>query len=92
MLENAQRAGPVIAQFGFNRSDPLIPDHTGVMRWLELIQAEYREIPGLRLTRSQVQRLWGLDDQTCETLLNTLERTRFLRRTTRDAYVRADVA
>lgn len=29
--------------------------------WLRLIHAEYREMPGLHLTKPQVQRLWGLD-------------------------------
>jgi hypothetical protein len=27
--------------------------------------AEYREMPGLRLTRAQAQRLWGLDCPRC---------------------------
>jgi hypothetical protein len=59
--------------------------------WLTLIQAEYREIPGLRLTKPQVRRLWNLDHTTCDALLEALERSRFLRRTPKDAYVRADV-
>ena len=29
--------------------------------WLQLIRAEYHEIPGLHLTKPQVQRLWNLD-------------------------------
>jgi hypothetical protein len=32
-----------------------------VADWLQLIQSEYREIPGLHLTKPQVQRLWGLE-------------------------------
>jgi hypothetical protein len=32
----------------------------------------YLEMPGLRLTRPQAQRLWGLDEQTCTTVLNQL--------------------
>ena len=67
-------------------------DTLGVARCLELIQAEYREIPGLNLTKPQVRRLWGLDDATCDALLATLEGTNFLRRTARNAYVRADLA
>lgn len=31
--------------------------HTGVTRWLQLIQAEYREIPDLSLSKAQMQRL-----------------------------------
>ena len=59
--------------------------------WLQLIQAEYREMPGLSLTKPQMQRLWGLDRATCDALLTRLEQTRFLKRTARDGYVRADL-
>jgi hypothetical protein len=63
-----------------------------VGHWLDLIQAEYREIPGLNLTKPQVQRLWGLDAHTCDALLAALEAVNFLRRTPRNAYIRADAA
>ena len=63
---------------------------SGVREWLALIQAEYRESPGLRLTKPQAQRLWGLDAETCDTLLSVLETAKFLRRTPTNAYVRAD--
>ena len=58
--------------------------------WLTIIRAEYAEVPGLQLTMPQARRLWGLDDQSCEALLSTLESEKFLRRTPRGAYVRAD--
>lgn len=61
-----------------------------VVEWLNRIRAEYLEIPGLRLTKRQVQRFWGLDAATCDTLLDALEDARFLRRTRDDMYVRAD--
>ena len=64
---------------------------THIMDWLRLIRAEYLEIPGLRLTKPEVQRLWGLDDVTAEALLSALIDVKFLRRTQQDAYVRADV-
>jgi hypothetical protein len=57
----------------------------------ELIHAEYRELPGLHLTRAQVQRLWSLDDATCDAVLAALEDERFLRRTSRDTYARVGV-
>jgi hypothetical protein len=57
--------------------------------WLELIQSEYREIPGLNLTKPQFQRLWGLDPVLCDSLLNALVDARFLRRTPAAGYVRA---
>ena len=58
--------------------------------WLSLIQAEYREIPGLRLTKRQVQRLWGLDEHACTQVLEALTASRFLVKTPRDAYIIAD--
>ena len=61
-----------------------------VAEWLPLIRAEYLEIPGLRLTKRQVERLWGLDTLTCEALLGALVETGFLRRTQSGAYVRED--
>ena len=59
--------------------------------WLQLIRAEYLEIPGLCLTKAEAQRLWGLDEVTTGALLSALEDVKFLRRTPREAYVRADV-
>lgn len=56
---------------------------------LRLVQAEYREIPGLQLTRPQVQRLWGIDAHVCDTMLDALVSARYLRRNHRDAYVLA---
>jgi hypothetical protein len=59
--------------------------------YLQLIRAEYLELPGLRLTKPQVQRLWGLDPVASEALLSALIDVKFLRRTHQDTYVRADV-
>jgi hypothetical protein len=69
----------------------MLPADTHITDWLQLIRAEYLEIPGLCLTKSQVQRLWGLDTVTSEAVLAALVDVRFLRRTRHDAYVRADV-
>jgi len=63
---------------------------TELSRWLRLIQAEYREMPGLHLTKKQMQRLWGFDNETCDAVLAELEDVSFLRRTPKDAYVRTD--
>jgi hypothetical protein len=57
---------------------------------IRMIQAEYLEIPGLHLTKRQVQRLWSLDPHTCDAMLDVLVSVRFLRRTARDGYVLAD--
>ena len=35
-------------------------------------------MPGLRLTLPQAQRLWGLDESTCHSLLNFLVNAKFL--------------
>jgi hypothetical protein len=65
---------------------------THVEDWLMLVRAEYVEMPGLSLTKPQVERLWGLDAVTSGALLAALVDGKFLRRTVRDAYVRADGA
>jgi hypothetical protein len=48
-------------------------------------------MPGLHLTKPQVERLWRLDGESCELVLEALEAANFLRRTRSNAYVRADV-
>jgi hypothetical protein len=62
----------------------------GITDWLTLIRAEYIEVPGLRLTRREAERLWGLDVHVCEAILEALVAVSFLRRTRQDEYVRAD--
>jgi hypothetical protein len=54
------------------------------------IRAEYWEMPGLKLTPAQAQRLWGLDRESCDTLLADLVCTGFLARTRDGAFVRHD--
>ena len=57
--------------------------------WLRLIQAEYLEMPGLTLTKRQVQRLWKLEPHMCDVLLDALMATEFLKKTHEEKYVRA---
>ncbi len=45
------------------------------------IEAEFRAIPNLRLTRWQAARLWDLDQSECDAAIATLVRTRVLRET-----------
>jgi hypothetical protein len=59
-------------------------------RYLDLIRAEYRESPGLRLKKTQIERLWRLDPSMCDAVLKALLGARFLRRTDNGDYVRAD--
>ena len=69
---------------------PATPDEHTIADWLQLIRAEYHEIPGLHLTKSQVQQLWNLDATVCDTVMEALKAIRFLRRTHTGAYVKAD--
>ena len=55
---------------------------------LQRIEGEYREMPGMCVTASQAQRLWGLDSTTCSFVLMTLVERRILRRTPRGTYVK----
>jgi hypothetical protein len=55
---------------------------------LDRVCGEYREMPGLRLTRPQAQRLWGLDEQTCNRILAALLQSGFLRETYDGRYAR----
>jgi hypothetical protein len=45
----------------------------------ERIRADYLEMPGMRLTPQQVQRLSGLDHTLCRLILDDLVRANFLR-------------
>jgi hypothetical protein len=56
---------------------------------LQRVQGEYRDMPGLKLTEAQAQRLLGIDCDTCAVVLSTLIERRFLRRTGNGLYVRA---
>jgi hypothetical protein len=53
------------------------------------VRAEYEEMPGLSVTLAQAQRLWCVDRQTCEGVFMGLVERGFLRRTTKDRFVRA---
>ncbi len=55
---------------------------------LHRICGEYLEMPGLQLTRPQAQRLWGLDEQTCALLLESLTEEKFLYRRHDGVYAR----
>ena len=57
---------------------------------LRRVRGEYTEMPGLRLTPAQAQRLWGLDQAACEALLGALVDAKFLFRTRDGAFMRFD--
>lgn len=54
---------------------------------LTRIRAEYREMPGLRLTTAQACRLWQIDGATCEAVLRHLVNEQFLSRMRDGSYV-----
>jgi hypothetical protein len=54
---------------------------------VERMEAEFREMPGMRLTASQAQRLWGLDRATCRVALDTLAGRGFLTRASNGTYL-----
>lgn len=45
---------------------------------IERLRAEFLEMPGLRLTVVQVQRLCGVDETMCQSVLNALVDLKFL--------------
>jgi hypothetical protein len=57
---------------------------------LQRIQGEFVEMPGLRLTAAQAQRLWGLDPQFCNALLGALVDAKFLSQTRDGAFIRTE--
>lgn len=65
--------------------DPVLVDD-----WLRLVRGEYEEVPDLRLTHAEVERLWGLDPTTAGEILAELISAGVLRKTARGAYVRSN--
>ena len=57
---------------------------------LRRVRGEYIEMPGLRLTTAQAQRLWGLDRASCDALLGALVDAKFLAKTRDGAFVRSE--
>jgi hypothetical protein len=57
---------------------------------LRLVQDEFREMPGLRLTEPQARRLWGLDAVSCSALLDALIGAEFLFRTRDGVFMRVE--
>jgi hypothetical protein len=56
-------------------------------RLVERIREEYAAMPGLKLTREQACRLWGVGHETCEAALETLLAEGFLHQTGTGKYV-----
>jgi hypothetical protein len=56
---------------------------------LRRIQGEYNEMPGLRLTIAQAERLWGLDRAECDAGLRALVDAKFLIRNRDGTFARS---
>ena len=72
------------------KASPMTTHHraTPEQRLESRIQGEFLEMPGLRLTFDQAQRLWGLDVATCTRVLETLVARGFLSRDAEGRYAR----
>jgi hypothetical protein len=57
-------------------------------RFIQRIRAEYLEMPGLRLTREQVERLCGVEHAVCQVVLDALVEAKFLCVKANGAYAR----
>ena len=62
-------------------------DHASIDTWILRIRDEYEEMPDLRLTKPQMQRLWGLDPLTCDLIVDALLRAGVLRQRRDGSYV-----
>jgi hypothetical protein len=58
---------------------------------LRRVRGEFDEMPGLRLTLAQAQRLFTLRKDICERILNALAVAGVLARTPDDRFARRDV-
>jgi hypothetical protein len=54
------------------------------------VREEFREMPGLRLTPTQATRLWGLESEVCDRVIDALVASAFLRWTATGVVTRAD--
>jgi hypothetical protein len=74
---------------GVNIRSPSAHEEENVSALLQRIRSEFLEMPGLRLTPAQAARLWAVDRQTSERILDGLAMAGFLFRTRNGAYLRA---
>jgi hypothetical protein len=65
-------------------------EELGQKNMLQRIRGEFVEMPGLRLTAAQAQRLWGLERPKCEELLKVLVKDNFLSQTRDGSFIKTD--
>jgi hypothetical protein len=84
-------AGPLSIRTLTPRVGPHSGERRNVVKREELLRritAEYLEMPGLRLTALQAQRLFGLRDDVCARVLHALVDAAILRRNLNGTYAR----
>jgi hypothetical protein len=54
------------------------------------IRAEYREMPGLCLTKLQMRRLWALEGDVCDATVDELVASGFLRCRSGNSFARVE--
>lgn len=54
------------------------------------VREEFREMPGLRLTPAQATRLWGLEQDVCRQIIDSLIAAAYLRWTAAGSVTRSD--
>lgn len=59
-----------------------------ILETLVRLQTEWMQMPQLKITRRQAQRLWSLSNEVCETAFETLIRRGFLVQAPDGAYMR----
>ena len=83
--DSSDSSGGIAIAQAFNGA-AMIDHESPLTDWTRLIQADYLEMPGLQLTKPQVCRLWGLDPQMCDVVLDTLVATAVLKKTPHQTY------
>ncbi len=54
------------------------------------VREEFREMPGLRLTPAQAMKLWGLETESCQRVIEALVAAAFLKWTPAGAVTRLE--
>ena len=83
--------GPLIANTHATLASEGLPMEIGTAfeQLAHRVRSEYKEMPGLNVTRDQARCLWALEPETCDRLLAHLVRYRIPHPYAADTYVRA---
>jgi hypothetical protein len=59
-----------------------------MVEWVNRVRAEYLEMPGLRLTKPQMRKLWLLAPSLCDAIVDALVDSGFLSLRANNGYAR----